>query len=263
MVRASVPFLAIGALVAPIAAAASCDEALLQQAADDYLAAQTDGSTTQLTLLADGALYTENFNNTDISTGILSQALKIDRNTTLYDTTNCATYTELIVTDPSHPYVIGVQQRLTDGKLTDIGTIVTDQGDWQFNATGYLYWASKEEWGEIPEDERDSREVIQAAADAYADLFNDSSVIVPWGTPCDRLEGGVYVGNGSATDSCDVDVPTDIPMTNRRYVIDESKGSVDVFLLFGGEIPDSHEFRIEKGKIRYVHTMTGDLSALG
>lgn len=59
----------------------------------------------------------------------------------------------------------------------------------------------------IPEEDRDTREVIQAAGDAYADLFNDKSVTVPWGTPCARLEGGAYTGNGSDTDSCDVGVP--------------------------------------------------------
>ncbi len=42
---------------------------------------------------------------------------------------------------------------------------------------------------------------------------------------------------------------------DRRYVIDETLGTVDIFLTFGS-IPDSHEFRVEKGKIRYVHTMS-------
>jgi len=44
----------------------------------------------------------------------------------------------------------------------------------------------------------------------------------------------------------------------RRYVIDEVTGSVDVLCSFTavGNIPDSHELRIENGKIRYVHTIT-------
>jgi hypothetical protein len=46
-----------------------------------------------------------------------------------------------------------------------------------------------------------------------------------------------------------------VKLANRRYVIDETIGSVDVFIDFAS-IPDSHEFRVEKGKLRYVHTIT-------
>jgi hypothetical protein len=55
-----------------------------------------------------------------------------------------------------------------------------------------------------PRPTENSRATIQAAADAYLDLFNNKSVVVPWGTPCDRLEGSWYTGDGSATDCCDV-----------------------------------------------------------
>ncbi|KAM7213760.1 hypothetical protein V8F06_010894 [Rhypophila decipiens] len=56
--------------------------------------------------------------------------------------------------------------------------------------------------------------------------------------------------------SCDVGVPSGVKNTNRRYVIDEVVGSCDVFFTFAGNLPDSHEFRLENGKLRYVHTMT-------
>ena len=49
----------------------------------------------------------------------------------------------------------------------------------------------------IPEADRDSRETLIKAADAYLNLFNDKSVVVPWGTPCVRLEGGLYTGKGA------------------------------------------------------------------
>jgi hypothetical protein len=63
-------------------------------------------------------------------------------------------------------------------------------------------------------------------------------------------------GKGTPTDKCDVGIPSNIDLKNRRYVIDETLGTVDVFLSFAGNLPDSHEFRIESGKIRYVHTLT-------
>jgi hypothetical protein len=44
----------------------------------------------------------------------------------------------------------------------------------------------------------------------------------------------------------------------RRYIVDEVVGSAEVLCSFSavGNIPDSHELRIENGKIRYVNTIT-------
>lgn len=66
------------------------------------------------------------------------------------------------------------------------------------------------------------------------------------------------MGKGLATDSCNVGIPSGEDLTNRRYVIDETIGAVDVFLNFGGAtgLPDSHQFRVENGKLRYCHTLT-------
>jgi hypothetical protein len=80
---------------------------------------------------------------------------------------------------------------------------------------------------------------------------------VPWGTPCARLEGSVYTGKGQPTDNCNVGVPENIEMAERRYIIDPVVGAVAVFLKMGpGQRPDAHVFRIEDGKIRYIHTIT-------
>jgi hypothetical protein len=47
-------------------------------------------------------------------------------------------------------------------------------------------------------------------------------------------------------------------MTNRRYIVDLDMGTVVGLVDFGGEkgLPDSHMFRLENGKLRYVHTIT-------
>ncbi|KAF9533804.1 hypothetical protein CPB83DRAFT_831642 [Crepidotus variabilis] len=240
---------------------AACTLSQLQDITASYVTAQSSG---KLPALASGAAYTENFQAADISTGVLTKPLVISHNRSLHDTVACATFTELIAPNNSPPYVLGSQIRLTDDgtKIKSIDSIITTNGDWLFNATGTLYWSQQEDlkagWEVIPEEKRDTREVIQAAADAYFDLFDDHSVVVPWGTPCDRLEGGLYTGTGSETDSCNLGVPDGISIVNRRYVVDETVGSVDVFVNFGGASgnPDSHNFRIVDGKIRYVHTMT-------
>ncbi|TFK18617.1 hypothetical protein FA15DRAFT_729275 [Coprinopsis marcescibilis] len=235
-------------------ALAQCTYSFLQNITASYLAAQTSGQPAAFS----SATYTENFRAVSIASGVISRPLKIDHNRSLHDTTQCATYTEVVVANGANHYVIGTQIRLTGTAITQVDSIVTTRGDWLFNATGTLYYASREDWFTIPEAERDTRAVIQAGGDAYLDLFNNPRVVVPWGTPCARLEGGAYTGRGLPSDSCNVGVPSGVALVNRRYVIDETVGSVDVFLAFGGPNgrPDSHEFRLEKGKLRFVHTLT-------
>jgi hypothetical protein len=246
---------AVAALGPWLAAAADCTREFLKEAADSLLAAHAAGDPSLLKPVSEALDYRENFAAVNIKSGILSKAIKIDHSRHSLDTTQCATYTEIVSATGSTPYVIGTQIYFTDGAASKIDTLVTTTGDWLFNATSTLYWASREDWGIIPEDDRDSREVIQAAADAYLDIFSDKSVVVPWGYPCSRLEGGMYTGNGGPNDRCDVGIPSGVSLTNRRYVIDEAVGAVSVFLSFAS-LPDSHEFRVEKGKLRYVHTIT-------
>lgn len=235
--------------------AAECDRLSLEYATSRLVAAQSLGQVGYLTALLPNATYTENDKTTNISTGILSQALKIDHSRSIQDTTNCSTYTELVISDPEHPYVIGTQMRFTNGNITTVETRVTQANDWLFNATHTLYYVLRENWDPIPVEKRDNRSTIQAAADAYLDVFDNPNVTVPWGDPCSRLEGGLL------TIPCSDGVPVGISLVDRRYVIDETVGSVDVFLSFGGgtngsALPDSHEFRVEGGKIRHVHTIT-------
>jgi hypothetical protein len=56
-----------------------------------------------------------------------------------------------------------------------------------------------------------------------------------------------------------------VNIANRRFVVDEELGTVQVFCTFGtggpggtggSAAPDSHLFRVENGKLRYVHTLT-------
>jgi hypothetical protein len=193
----------VTALALSSTATAQCTRDSLKSATKTLLNSFMTGSSSILS--SPSTLYTENEVNKSISTGIFSHPLNIAHNRSTFDTTQCATYTEIIVTDASHPYVIGTQMRFdqSNTSLSKIETIVTDAGDWAFNAANTLKYASGEDglWGEIAEGKRDTRAVIQKAADAYLDVFNDKSVKVPWGIPCERLEGGAYTGKGSPNDS--------------------------------------------------------------
>jgi len=90
---------------------------------------------------------------------------------------------------------------------------------------------SLETWDPIPVDKRDSREVIQAAGDAYFNRFANASFVVPFGTPCARLEGGAYTDpRAYGNNTCGLGLPSTIKVTNRRYVVDEEMGAVAIYL---------------------------------
>jgi hypothetical protein len=233
----------------------SCTRADLQSAVDSYLTAQRNGNPSALSL-ATPAKYIENTIETALDKSILKSALTIDFSRSLFDTTICESFTEVIVTNASHPYVLGVRTKVSNRRISELETLVTDADDWLFNAGNYLKFSSVEDWGTIPAASRDSRETLIAAANAYFDVFDDNNVKVPWGTPCNRLEGGIRTGRGQPDDSCNVGVPSGMKLTNRRFIADPETGSVVGFIRWPSGVPDSHLFRVEKGKLRFVHSLT-------
>ena len=261
--------LAATAIASPAAAqggpGAGCSRERLIEMADQYRAAQASGSVIMnMRPMGEWVNYYENFELSSMTFGgVIASPQKVDWDRSFYDTTLCRVYVESVITSPEHPYVLATMIRGTGspgsppGTVSGFDVIVTDQDDWLFDAGKTLYYAQREDWSEIPEARRNTREELQAAADAYLNLFKDKSVQVPWGTPCARLEGSVYTGKGQPTDSCNVGVPENIDMAERQYVIDPVVGAVAVFLKMGpSKRPDAHVFRIEDGKLRYVHTVT-------
>ena len=259
-----------GVLLAPAAgyAQVACTREGLQRAIDLYLAAQTKGDTSGMPLAA-GLGYMENIAPADISKGVIRTAMRIDHHRSLIDPSTCQTFTEVIVTDKEKPYVLGTRLRVNHDRIADIEILWTTTGYWLFNADNYLKWSSSENWGPIPVTQRDTRDTLVAAANAYLDAFLEGKKdLVPWGYPCNRTEGGMHTGNGSPKDSCDVGVPSGVNISNRRFIVDETIGAVVVFCTFGAGspgggsgAPDTHLFRVENGKLRYVHTLTHLLQA--
>jgi hypothetical protein len=247
-----------GALLAPAGfAQVACTRGGLQAATDLYLAAQGKGDPSGMPL-AQGLAYMENQQIADIKSGVIQKPLKIDFHRTLIDPTTCQTFTEIIVTDKSHPYVLGTRLRVNHDKIVEIESMVTQEGDWLFNADNYMKWSPGENWDVIPAAQRDSRDTLIAAANAYLDAFLEQKTDqVPWGYPCNRTEGGLRTGKGVPEDSCSVGVPSGVNIVARRFIADETIGAVVAFCTFGvGGLPDTHLFRVEKGKLRFVHTLT-------
>ncbi|KAK4164449.1 hypothetical protein QBC43DRAFT_317472 [Cladorrhinum sp. PSN259] len=238
---------------------AECSRAVLTEAADAYVAAQSAGSLDALQkVVADKWEYEENNVRIDAKKSVLRKKLKIDHRRTIYDLVQCATFTELIVTDSANPYVIGTQIRHgADGRVTLFDSVASTTGAWLFDAKKTLEYVSKEKWDQIPEDKWDTREHIQAAGDAYMSMWDNATAsnAVPWGSPCTRVEGGAFAN------SCTSGIPSNhsqAPNTHRRYVIDQAMGSVNILCIWEHMMnaADSHEFRLENGKVRYIHTMT-------
>jgi hypothetical protein len=261
-----------GVLLAPAFSYAeiSCTREGLQAAADLYLAAQTKGDIAGLPL-AKGLGYVENFKPVNIDEGLIRTPMKMDHDRSLLDTATCQTFTEMIVADKAHPYAFGTRLRVNHGLIAEIEMMWTTTGYWGFNADNYLKYATSEDWGAIPAARRDTRATLESAANAYLDAFLEAKMdLVPWGFPCNRTEGGMHTGKGAADDSCQVGVPSGVNISNRHFVVDETIGAVVAFCTFGAGsasggsgAPDTHMFRVENGKLRFVHTLTHLLQANG
>ena len=261
-----------GILLVPTAGFAqiSCTREGLQKAIDLYIAAQTTGDTTGLPM-AMGMGYMENVAPFAIANGLIKTPMKIDFHRSLIDTATCQTVTEVIVTNKEKPYVFDTRIRVNHDKIAEIEIIWSTTGYWLFNAENYLKYSAEEKWDVIPVNKRDTRDTLVAAGNAYLDAFLEQKKdLVPWGYPCNRTEGGAHTGTGVATDSCDVGVPSGVNIANRRFIVDETIGSVMVFCTFGAGnanggsgAPDAHLFRVENGKLRYVHTVTHLLQSNG
>ncbi|KAK5658942.1 hypothetical protein OQA88_1759 [Cercophora sp. LCS_1] len=238
---------------------AACTRAMLQQATTEYIDALAAGKTTFGSLSSGTVAYRENDAVLDITKGVLSQGIKIDFNRSIYDTTLCASYTEIVATT-KHAYVIGTRLEFSEDKITKIESVVCDDGDWLFNAAGSLNYNKRETWDTIPEGKRNTRAEIKAAGDAYIDAWGNSSVKPPFSSQCARLEGGSYL-----TGNCKLNFQPPFEVTNRRYTIDEELGAVDIFHNFpfldkaiarDPGTQTNNLLRVEAGQIKYIHENT-------
>jgi len=243
---------------------ASCTRESLVAAVDAYQAAQTAGDKSKLPL-SPSATFTENFKTTTM--GIWLTPLLIAYRHDLLDTEKCQTFSEVYVTEGSPQYVLGIRLAVKENQISEIESIVTmgtvsgstiTSTDWNFDAKAYLTCAKSEDWSVVPQASRSTREQLIAAGEAYFKDFSDKTSMVPWGTPCYRLEGGkgCTPAADKASQSCNVGVPDGITFKSTHWVVDLELNTAVGLTLFAGVDPDSHMFRLIDGKIRLVHTLT-------
>lgn len=257
MKRKLLAALGLGAALAasPAAAQGTCDRALLQGMADNWVEGVEKGSPFTMKL----GEWVEFWENLDLASmsAFFTEPRKVAWHRAVLDTSGCKAFVESVIVDGDRPMVLAA--RLTNGffGVSPIEIVVSEQGDWLFDPQATANYARREDWSPIPQGERMSRDELVAVANAYLDRFSDKSVTVPFNVPCNRLEGGMYTGKGQADDSCDIGFPEGVAMAERSYLVDPDMGTVNVFLRMGAnKRADSHTFRIEQGKIRYVHTVT-------
>jgi hypothetical protein len=241
----------------------TCTRAELEATSNAYVDGQKQGSLAALPL-HEKARYLENMNNVEKDKGLWNTALPIAQARSFHDSTRCKSFVEVIVTEGDHQYVIGTRLYMHEGKVLRVDSLVTDKGDWLFNANAYLKFSKNEDWGKVPVAQRTSGQAMINGANAYLDSFSDKFTDAPWGTPCERLEGGAYTNpEGKADSSCKVGIPAGVLyIVNRDYLIDEEAGVINIFCRFGNStngMPDSHTFRYVSGKFRSVHTLSVNL----
>jgi hypothetical protein len=236
-----------------------CTRATLQAAVDSYLDAQRTGNPRKLSL-AGNVRILQDMAPIEASQGLWNKPLVIAATSSVLDAVRCKTFTEIVVTEGT-PYIIGTRLYVDEGRITRIDSLVTTKGDWLFNANNYAHVMKSEDWGVLPAAQRTKAQEMINGANAYLDAFADKHLDQPWGSPCERLEGGAYTNvKADPNSTCKVGIPNGVLyIVNRDYLVDEEKGVVQVFCRFGNStngMPDSHMFRYVNGKYRYVHTIS-------
>ena len=249
-----------------VAVKAYCSREVLQKAVDSYVAAQASGDISKM-VFGPNVRFMENMEPVEKEKGLWNTALPIAFHRSYLDPDICKSFTEVIVTEGDHQYVIGTRLTVEFGKITEIDSLVTDKDDWLFNADKYLKYSKLEDRSTLPPEKRRNRSYLIQSGNAYLDFFFDKTVVAPWGKPCARLEGGAYTlepfpGMPEAEEEpgCDIGIPDgSLGIVSRSYVVDEELGVVNIFCRFGDAVngmPDSHTFRLVDGKFRFIHTLS-------
>lgn len=116
--------------LATVSTAFECTRSHLENVATQYIGMMATGQHDLFENLAYTMQYVENNKTSTILNGTPAFGMTMDSNRSMFDTVQCKTFTEIIVTDPKHPYVIHTQMTLdNEGNVVLIDSLVTDKGD--------------------------------------------------------------------------------------------------------------------------------------
>ena len=94
-----------------------CTRAELKAAADSYVAAQKSGNVLGMAF-ADKVVFRENMADVAKEAGLWNKALAVGLSRSFLDPVRCRTFTEIIVTEGDHQYVLGTRLYVDQRKVT-------------------------------------------------------------------------------------------------------------------------------------------------
>jgi len=207
----------------------------------------------------------ENVAPADINKGLIKTPMKIDHHRSLLDTATCQTFTEVIVTDKEHPYVLGTRLRVNHDRSAEIEIIWTTTGYWGFSADAYLQYSSAEKWEHHSSRQaRYARHAGRRRQRLPRCVSRTEKELVPWGYPatapkaaaCTPAEEPPMTAVMSRPSGVNIAQPPLRGGRDDRFGRGRSAPSAPENAAGGSGAPDSHLFRVENGKLRYVHTLT-------
>jgi len=285
----------IGGSMTSAFAADACTRDNLKAIVVKYFAALEAKDPSQLPLAAN-VKFTENGVTMPVGQGLWKTAGKVILKRDLLDTYKCGTHSNVVIeeaytapktaakpdakanplfgsrvkTPPEgtpRPILYGVRLKVEGDKISEIESFVARETEFAFNAPAVLSETKDQDWESIiPVAQRSSRLAMIAAADDYYDMFaKEPEVHTPFATPCDRWENGTITTGGTmsgieATTAAHDCRPTGLVITThgpRRFLVDVEAGTVVAYMLFAGNLPDFHMFRMRNGKVDLIQSVIG------
>jgi hypothetical protein len=232
---------------------AVCTRDSLSAAVDAYFHA-LEARDAESLAVAPGVKFTENGSEIALGEGLWLSAGPAQFRRNVLDTERCGTLTQAVIEENGNPIILGVRLGFVESKIFEIETYVARSTEFAFKPQGILDGAAQDWESVLPAEQRSSREELNAAANAYFDLFQDRATVVPFGTPCDRWENGTQTTSGD----CSAGIPGGLTMTERRYPIADLESGIAVgFVLFSGSLLDFHMFKLKSGKIHLIQALVG------
>src|SRR6187549_586717 len=153
---------------APLQDHPTCTRAELNAATDAYVEAQRTGNIGRLPL-HEKVRFVQDMTDTTREAGLWNIALPIAHAMSFHDDKRCKTFTEIIVTKGGHSYVIGTRLYVNGGQVIRIDSLVTDKGDWLYNANAYLKYTRTEDWSPLGKYQKTPAAEMIRGANAYFD----------------------------------------------------------------------------------------------
>jgi L-amino acid N-acyltransferase YncA len=263
----------------PVAqAAADCDRQCLKGLLEQYLTAIEKHDPSSLPL-ARSVKFTENGEQLHVGEGFWKTAGHAEPyRLYVLDPKGGAAALQTIVKEGDAVAQVLLRLKVEDKKISEIETLVVRKGDQQFFKPEVLPTLSKAFNEPVPAKERNTREELLKAADAYFVAIHSEGTPeytpAPFGKGMNRYENGVqttnvpFNGHGPTTagEQLDKAVFKGVKVMDRRYpVVDEENGTVLGIVTFRGDAPDrktmlllSEVFKVSGGELREIRAVMLD-----